>query len=79
MLLLVMLVDFIGGLLAVGYYFWRIKKTENMIVIGTLKKVYAGLLFNIGIMSGLVLIYIGMKYFNQQWYFIDPMVGLVVA
>lgn len=50
-----------------------------MIVIGTLKKVYAGLLFNIGIMSGLALIYIGMHYYDQQWYFIDPMVGLVVA
>jgi len=50
-----------------------------MIVIGTLKKVYAGLIFNIGIMSGLLLIYVGMKYFNQEWYFIDPMVGLVVA
>ncbi len=79
LLLLVMLVDFAGGLLAVAYYFLRIKKTENMIVLGTLKKVYAWLIFNIGIMSGLILIYIGMHYFNKKRYFIDPIVGLVVA
>lgn len=78
-LIIVMILDFIGGVCCVVYYFLRVKKSENMIVIGTLKKLYAGLLFNAGIMSGLLLIYIWLTYFDAEWYFIDALVGLVVA
>lgn len=79
LLMVVMLLDFVGGLCSVAFYFLRVKHSENMIVIGTLKKIYAWLLFNIGIMSGLILIYIGLHYFDAERYFIDPSIGLIVA
>lgn len=78
-LIIIMILDFIWGVSCVAYYHFVVKKSSNMIVIGTLKKLYAGLLFNIGIMSWLVLIWIGVTYFNAEWYWIDALVWLIVA
>lgn len=78
-LIVIMILDFLGGIWCVAYYHLVIKKSENMIVLWTLKKLYAWLLFNIGIMSGLVLIWLGSTYFSAEWYWIDALVGLLVA
>lgn len=78
-LIIIMILDFIWWVCCVAYYFLRVKKSENMIVIWTLKKLYAWLLFNIGIMSWLILIRVWLTYFNAEWYFIDAIVWLIVA
>lgn len=78
-LIIIMILDFIWGVSCVAYYKFVIKKSQNMIVIGTLKKLYAWLLFNIGIMSWLILIRVGLTYFNAERYRIDALVWLVVA
>lgn len=61
------------------YYRLNIKSSENMIVIGTLKKLYGGLLFNLGIMWWLIIIYVWLAYFNARLFFIDGLVWLGVA
>lgn len=78
-LIIIMILDFLGGVSCVTYYHTKIKQSTNMIVIGTLKKLYAWLLFNVGIMSWLILIRVWLTYFNAEWYFIDGLVGLIVA
>lgn len=40
-LILIMILDFVLGVCCVAYYFLRVPKSENMIVLGTLKKLYA--------------------------------------
>lgn len=79
LLMTVMIIDLIGGLASIGFYYRRVKHTTNMIVEGTLKKVYAWLLFNIGILIGLIVMYIGKHYYEANRYFIDPIIGLLVA
>jgi ferrous-iron efflux pump FieF len=78
-LVVIMILDFLWGLWCVAYYHIVIKQSTNMIVQWTLKKLYAWLLFNIGIMSWLILIWVWLTYFDAEWYRIDALVGLIVA
>lgn len=78
-LVVIMILDFLWGIWCVAYYHIVIKQSTNMIVQWTLKKLYAWLLFNIGIMSWLVLIWLWLRYFDAERYWIDALVGLIVA
>jgi ferrous-iron efflux pump FieF len=79
LLLIIMILDFIGWVACVMYYHLVIKTTQNMIVLWTLKKLYAWLVFNVWIMSWLFLIRVWERYFDAWWYFIDAIVWVIVA
>lgn len=78
-LIVIMILDFIWWTCCVAYYHFVIKQSTNMIVQWTLKKLYAWLLFNVGIMSWLVLIWVWVTYFDVELYWIDALVWLIVA